>query len=82
MIIVKHELYEEAKSLFSELQVQVCLSARFLGSYIGEESGIEELVHVKVESWVDNVLFLSSQWRESLSSSSMQLLCPDTVSVV
>ena len=46
--------------MFSELQVQVGLSARFLGGCIGEETGIQEFVQTKVESWVDNVHCLSN----------------------
>ena len=52
IIVVKEEQFREAQDVFADLQVEVVLVGRFLGSCIGNDEGIRQYVQGKVDLWV------------------------------
>ena len=57
-LIVKPEFKEEADRLFSDVQV-TDKGHRYLGSYIGSESGLLEFINNEIESWNADIEGLS-----------------------
>ena len=57
-LIVKPEFKEEADRLFSDVQV-TDTGHRYLGSYIGSESGLQEFINNEIESWNADIEGLS-----------------------
>ena len=55
IIVVKEQHLQEAKALFSDLQVEVVLASRFLGGCVGDEAGVRQYVSDKVDAWVRGV---------------------------
>ena len=55
IIVVKEEHFQEAQDVFADLQVEVVLVGRFLGSCIGNDEGIRQSVQGKVDLWVGGV---------------------------
>ena len=52
IIIVKEQHLQEAKAIFSDLQVEVVLVSCFLGGCVGDEAGVRQYVSDKVHAWV------------------------------
>ena len=60
-LIVKPQLYDSAKQLFQDTNVQItCHGQRHLGAAIGTRLFTEEYVSRKVKIWSDEILTLSS----------------------
>ena len=60
-LIVKPKLYDLAKHLFQDTNVQItCHDQRHLGAAIGTQLFTEEYVSKKVKIWSDEILTLSS----------------------
>ena len=55
IIVVKEQHLQEAKALFSDLQVEVVLASHFLDGYVGDEAGVRQYVSDKVDTWVRGV---------------------------
>ena len=53
-LIVKPKYYEKAKQLFPDVNI-TDKGHRYLGSYIGCESGLEEFVRGEMESWKEDI---------------------------
>ena len=52
IIVIKEEHFQEAQDVFADLEVEVVLVGRFLGSCIGNDEGIRQYVQGKVDPWV------------------------------
>ena len=55
IIVVKEQHLQEAKAIFFDLQVEVVLASRFLGSCVGDEAGVRQYTSDKVDEWVRSV---------------------------
>ena len=55
IIVVIEEHFQEAQDVFADLEVEVVLVGRFLGSCIGNDEGIRQYVQGKVDLWVGGV---------------------------
>uniref|UniRef100_A0A8D9B3J6 C2H2-type domain-containing protein n=1 Tax=Cacopsylla melanoneura TaxID=428564 RepID=A0A8D9B3J6_9HEMI len=58
-LVVKPELQSQAEQIFQDLNVQVVLSHRFLGSVIGPDEMKKEYVSEKVSQWLSCVRHLA-----------------------
>ena len=59
-LVVKERLYDQAKALFADLQVNIVLSSRFLGGCVGHQDGVQDYVRSKVQGWIDAVCCLAN----------------------
>ena len=59
MLVVKEDLLNEAKNVFSDLNVEITLGGRFLGGVIGDSTEAQQYVADKVTRWVQAVERLS-----------------------
>ena len=66
IIVVKEEHFQEAMGVFADLEVEVALVGRFLGSCIGKDEGIRQYVQGKVDLWVESVEHLAEVARAYL----------------
>ncbi len=58
-LVVKERYFDKAKALFADLEVDIVLASRFLGSCVGDPEGIQRFVRSKVDGWVDAVCCLA-----------------------
>lgn len=58
-LVVKESLYQQAKSLFKDLDIKITTSSQFLGGVVGNASGKASLISNKVQHWIDLVKSLS-----------------------
>ena len=59
LLVVKEDQLNEAKNVFSDLNVEITLGGRFLGGVIGDSTEAQQYVADKVTRWVQAVERLS-----------------------